>query len=173
MRDMKRLLIVVDLQNDFVDGALGAEGGTAALENARALISKERARGTEVVFTKDLHGGNYLETQEGKRLPVPHCIAGTAGAEFSAGVFAEGARVFEKETFASVALGEYARSGAFDEILFAGICTDICVVSNALLVKAFCPNARIAVISAACAGTTRENHLCALNVMKSCQIDIE
>lgn len=170
---MKKLLVVVDLQKDFVNGALGAEGGSDALENALALIGRERARGTEVVFTKDLHGKNYLHTQEGKRLPVPHCIAGTAGAEFAEGVLIGDAKVFEKETFASIALGEYAKAGAYDEILFAGICTDICVVSNALLVKAFCPNARIAVASSACAGTTRENHRAALGVMKRCQIDIE
>ena len=170
---MKRLVVIVDMQNDFVNGSLGAEGGQAALENVRALIKAERARNAEIVFTKDLHGDNYSETQEGKRLPVLHCIAGTRGAEFADGVYFEGAKVFEKETFASTALGEYARDGNYDEILFAGICTDICVVSNALLVKAFCPQTRIAVVSSACAGTTKENHLSALNVMKSCQIDIE
>lgn len=170
---MKRLLVIVDMQKDFIDGALGAEGGKAALENARALIAAERARGAETVFTKDLHGENYFETEEGKRLPVLHCIRGTQGAEFADGIYVQGARVFEKDTFASVPLGEFARDNQFDEILFAGICTDICVVSNALLVKAFCPQARIAVIASACAGTTKGNHLSALAVMRSCQIDIE
>ena len=170
---MKKLLVIVDMQNDFVNGALGAEGGLSALENARALVKKARSEGVEIVYTKDLHGENYAETQEGKRLPVPHCIRNTRGAEFADGIYAEGAKVFEKDTFASVALGEYARDGKYDEITFAGICTDICVVSNALLVKAFCPQTRIGVASSACAGTTGENHLSALGVMQSCQIDIE
>ena len=170
---MKKLLVVVDLQNDFVSGSLKAEGGEEAAVAVRALIERERAQGSEIVYTKDLHGDNYLKTQEGKRLPVPHCIRGTHGAEFADGIYLKGAKVFEKETFASIALAEYARRGNYDEILFAGICTDICVVSNALLVKAYCPQARVAVCSSACAGTTRENHLSALNVMKCCQIDIE
>lgn len=170
---MKRLLIVVDMQNDFVNGALGADGGEEAAVSVRKLIERERTRNTEIVYTKDLHGDNYLQTQEGKRLPVSHCIRGTQGAEFADGIYIKGAKVFEKETFASVALGEYVREGNYGEIIFAGICTDICVVSNALLVKAYCPQARIAVCASACAGTTRENHLAALGVMKCCQIDIE
>ena len=169
---MKKLLVIVDMQGDFVDGALGAEGGRDAVQNARPLIQKAQAQGTEIVFTKDLHGDNYLNTQEGKRLPVPHCIAGTVGAEISADLYFDGATVFEKNAFASVELAEYARRERFDEIAFAGICTDICVVSNALLVKAFCPEARVAVYADCCAGTTRENHLAALQVMKCCQIDI-
>ena len=169
---MNKLLVIVDMQNDFVDGSLGAEGGKEAVQSARALIEKEQAQGTKIVFTKDLHGDNYLDTQEGKRLPVPHCMVGTAGAQISSELPSGDAQVFEKNTFASIALAEYARSEQFDEILFAGICTDICVVSNALLVKAYCPEARVAVYASACAGTTRENHLAALHVMTCCQIDI-
>ena len=170
---MKKLLVIVDMQNDFVNGTLGAEGGGEALIAVRALIERERNNHTEIVYTQDLHDENYLETQEGKRLPVPHCIRGTRGAQFADGIYMKGAKVFEKEAFASVALAEYARDGGFDEILLAGICTDICVVSNALLLKAYCPQTRIAVCASACAGTTRKNHLAALDVMKSCQIDIE
>lgn len=169
---MNKLLVIVDMQNDFINGSLGADGGATALENARALIEQERICGTQTVYTMDLHGDDYLETQEGKRLPVRHCIAGTHGAKLADGIYIEGAKIFEKNTFASVELGEYARKGKFDEILFAGICTDICVVSNALLVKAFCPQAKISVAASACAGTTKENHRSALEVMKSCQIDI-
>ena len=170
---MKKLLVVVDMQNDFISGSLKAAGGEEAAASVRALIEREQAQGTEIVYTKDLHGENYSETQEGKRLPVPHCMRGTHGADFADGIYLKGAKVFEKETFASVALAEYARDNQFDEILLAGICTDICVVSNALLLKAYCPQSRIAVYSSACAGTTRENHLSALSVMKCCQIDIE
>ena len=169
---MKKLLVIVDMQNDFVDGALGAEGGIEAVKNARSLIEKARKSGTQVVFTKDLHGNNYLDTQEGKRLPVPHCQRGTAGAEIAKELPVDGACVFEKNTFASVELAEYARREGFDEVAFAGICTDICVVSNALLVKAYCPEARVAVYADCCAGTTKDNHLAALQVMSCCQIDI-
>ena len=169
---MKKLLVIVDMQNDFVDGALAANGGKEAVKRARALIGKEAAQGTQIVFTKDLHGNNYLETQEGKRLPVPHCIAGTQGAELYEGLYLQGAKVFEKDTFASLELAYFVRDEHFDEVLFAGICTDICVVSNALLVKAHCPETHLAVCASACAGTTQENHLAALQTMKSCQIDI-
>ena len=169
---MKKLLVIVDMQNDFVDGALGAEDGKDAVQNARSLLTRERALGTQVVFTKDLHGDNYLDTQEGKRLPVPHCIAGTKGAEIAKQLPIDGARIFEKHTFASIELAEYVKREGYDEIAFAGICTDICVVSNALLVKAFCPEARVAVYADCCAGTTKEHHLAALKVMQCCQIDI-
>ena len=169
---MKKLLVIVDMQNDFVDGVLASCGGTDAANNARALIEKERLQGTQIVFTKDLHGENYLDTQEGKRLPVPHCIAGTRGAELYEGLFIKDAKVFEKGAFASLELARFVRDEQFDEVLFAGICTDICVVSNALLVKAYCPEARVAVYANACAGTTKENHLAALQTMKNCQIDI-
>ena len=169
---MKKLLVIVDMQNDFVDGALGAEGGKEAVQNARELLAKARAEGTQVVFTKDLHGDNYLETQEGKRLPVPHCIKGTEGAQIAKELSVDGATVFEKNAFASVELAEFTRQEGFDEIIFAGICTDICVVSNALLVKAYNPDTRVAVVADCCAGTMKENHLAALQVMKCCQIDI-
>lgn len=170
---MKKLLIVVDMQNDFVNGALKAEGGEETAVSVRELIKRERAKGTKIVYTKDLHGENYLETREGKFLPVPHCIRGTKGAEFVDGIYLDGAKVFEKETFASVALMKYVRDGLYDEILLAGICTDICVISNALLLRAYCPQAKIAVHAASCAGTTKKKHLSALDVMKSCQIEIE
>ena len=170
---MKKLLIVVDMQNDFVNGALKAEGGEETAVSVRELIKRERAKGTEIVYTKDLHGENYLETREGKFLPVPHCIRGPKGAEFVDGIYIDNAKVFEKETFASVALMKYVRDGLYDKILLAGICTDICVISNALLLSAYCPQAKIAVCAAACAGTTKKKHLSALDVMKSCQIEIE
>lgn len=170
---MKKLLVIVDVQNDFVNGALKADGGEQALKNVLALIERERKKNTEIVYTKDLHGENYLQTQEGKRLPVPHCISGTVGAEFAEGVFIRGAKVFEKDRFASVALAEYARDGGYREILLAGICTDICVISNALLLKAFCPDAEIRINASASAGTTKDNHLAAIKLMKSCHIDIE
>ena len=169
---MKKLLVIVDMQNDFVDGSLAASGGKEAVQCARALIEQERAQGTQIVFTRDLHGDNYLETQEGKRLPVPHCVAGTRGAQIYDGLFVAGAKVFEKGTFASTELARFVLDEHFDEVMFAGICTDICVISNALLVKAYCPEARVAVYASACAGTSKENHLAALQVMKSCQIDI-
>ncbi len=166
MPAVKRLLVVVDMQHDFVDGALGSEAAQAAVPAVKALV----AQAEEVVYTQDTHGEDYLDTHEGKLLPVPHCIRGSAGWEILPGLYRSGARIFEKNTFGSLALAEYA--AAFDEITLCGVCTDICVVSNALLIRAFAPEARVRVVSAACAGTSPEAHEAALLTMKSCQIEI-
>lgn len=165
-----RLLVVVDMQNDFVSGALGTPEAQAALGEVQALLAAERAAGSAVAFTLDTHGADYLSTQEGRRLPVVHCIRGTKGWELAAGLDARGARLFEKGTFGSVELAEYAR--AFDEVLLCGVCTDICVVSNALLIKAFSPEARVMVAGRACAGVTPAAHAAALRTMESCQVEI-
>ena len=145
-----RLLVVVDMQNDFVSGALGTPEAQAVLGEVQALLAAERAAGSAVAFTLDTHGADYLSMQEGRRLPVAHCIRGTKGWELASGLDARGARLFEKGTFGSVELAEYAR--AFDEVLLCGVCTDICVVSNALLIKAFSPETRVMVAGRACAG---------------------
>ncbi len=173
MKNAKRLVVIVDVQNDFVDGALAAEGGREAVERVKELIAREKEKGSVIVYTQDLHGDNYLSTKEGKIIPVPHCIRGSSGADFAEGVYQKCAKVFEKQTFGSRALGSYAAEEGFEEIVFAGICTDICVISNVLLVKAFCPESDIKVIASASAGTTKENHLSALRIMKSCGVAIE
>ncbi len=166
MPGIKRLLIVVDMQRDFVDGALASAAAQAIVPAVGALVSGA----DEVVYTQDTHGGDYLETHEGKLLPVPHCIRGTAGWEILPQLFRRGARVFEKGIFGSVPLAEYA--AGYGEITLCGVCTDICVVSNALLIRAFAPEASVRVVAGACAGTSPEAHQAALLTMKSCQIEI-
>ena len=168
MAGVRRLLIVVDMQHDFVDGALGTPEAVRILPAAAALIAGWRG---EVVYTLDTHGADYLSTQEGQLLPVPHCIRGTRGWEIVPEVrTGKSARTFEKGTFGSIALAEYARQ--FDEIAFCGLCTDICVISNALLVKAFAPEAALSVAADACAGTTPAAHEAALAAMRSCQVRV-
>lgn len=169
---MKRLLVVIDMQKDFIDGALGSKEARAVVSVIKELIRRERESGSTVVFTQDTHGADYAETQEGRLLPVPHCIKGTEGWEISSELtpFASSARIFEKNAFGSIALAEYVQREAFEEIALCGVCTDICVVSNALLIKAFCPEAAVSVMKDACAGTTPQNHAAALVTMQNCQI---
>ena len=167
------LLIVIDMQNDFVTGALGTAEAQAIVPHVNAKIAAADA----VVYTLDTHGEDYLATQEGKRLPVPHCIRGTWGHALTDGltVRAEAGRI-EKPTFGSTALGELVRSrfaaGEIDRVELVGLCTDICVISNALLCKAFCPELPVSVDAACCAGVTPENHRNALSAMQCCQIDV-
>lgn len=166
---MKKLLVVIDMQRDFVSGALGTKEAEAIVPRIKKLVEGAE----EVVYTADTHGENYLETREGRLLPVPHCIKGTAGWEILPELYTRGAKIFEKPTFGSLALAQYIREGGYDDVTFCGVCTDICVVSNALLVKAELPEAEIRVIASACAGVTPEKHLAALETMRSCQISVE
>ena len=168
---MKKLLIVVDMQNDFLFGALGTPEARSILPAVRGEIASARARGVQVVYTRDTHARDYLKTQEGKRLPVPHCEQGTPGWEIVEGLY-DGGEIFDKPSFGSVALAEYAKAGGYDDVELVGVCTDICVISNALLLKAFCPEARVWVRAAACAGATREGHENALAAMRACQVDV-
>ncbi len=167
---MKELLVVVDMQADFVTGPLGTPEAEKLLPALLALLEGARERGAECVFTQDTHEADYLTTQEGMLLPVPHCIHNTAGWELLPGLRREGERVFEKPTFGSVALAQYAEQGGYDRVILCGVCTDICVVSNALLLKAFCPEAEICVAAGACAGTSPAAHDAALATMRSCQV---
>ena len=171
------VLIVVDMQNDFVDGALGTPEARAVVPAVQELLERERGAGSDVAFTMATHGADYLSTQEGRLLPVPHCIRGTWGHALADGltVRAEAGRI-EKPTFGSTALGELVRSrfaaGEIDRVELVGLCTDICVISNALLCKAFCPELPVSVDAACCAGVTPENHRNALSAMQCCQIDV-
>ena len=170
-----KYLVVIDMQNDFVDGALGTPEAVAIVPHVVEKI--EKYEGT-VLFTRDTHGENYLETQEGRLLPVVHCVKGTEGWRLAPAVEAAGGPFdvppFDKPTFGSVALAEYLKAEhvkePIEEIEVCGLCTDICVVSNALLLKAFLPEVPITADASCCAGTTPENHLQALNTMKMCQI---
>ena len=171
---MKKAIVVVDMQKDFIDGALGTKEAQAMLPRMEAKLAAARAAGTALVFTMDTHGEDYLATQEGKRLPVPHCIRGTKGWEIAASLqpfVQEAAVVIEKPTFGSTELP--AVLADYDEIELVGLCTDICVISNALLLKAFYPEKRISVDASCCAGVTVESHEDALRAMKMCQVDVK
>ncbi len=173
---MKKILIVVDMQNDFIDGSLGTAEAEAIVENCAEVI---RNFDGGIIVTYDTHYGNYLDTKEGEKLPVPHCIKGTRGWELNIKIqkALEDKEYIsvEKETFGAVKLPEILEKN-FDmdhtEIGFMGLCTDICVVSNALLVKAAYPETSISAYSGCMAGVTPDKHNAAIEVMKSCQIDI-
>ena len=173
-----KILIVVDMQKDFVDGALGTAEAVATVEPVTELIENG---GFDVVFaTRDTHAADYLATREGKHLPVEHCIENTPGWEIvppvAVALEKAGAVVLDKPTFGSVELVEKVKAVVKDEadtaITLVGLCTDICVVSNAMLLKAALPEADFAVVAKACAGVTPESHNAALQTMGMCQIEI-
>ena len=169
----KRLLVVIDMQEDFVNGSLGTPEAKAVLKKVKTKVNHaKKEEGTDVVFTRDTHSKNYLDTQEGKKLPVEHCIRYTSGWEIEKSLRDPAAMVFDKDTFGSLDLAHFIIGGMYDEVELVGVCTDICVVSNALLIKAYMPELPIKVDSSCCAGTTPENHQKALDVMKQCQIEI-
>lgn len=165
---MKRTLIVVDMQKDFVDGALGTKEAQSILPAVREKIQGYREKGDQIIFTRDTHGENYLSTPEGKHLPVPHCIKGTPGWEIAPGLAAPGDTVIDKPSFGYTGWDQFQ----FEQLELVGLCTDICVVSNALILKALFPEAEISVDSRCCAGVTPESHQAALTTMRMCQITI-
>lgn len=171
---MKRVLVVVDMQNDFISGALGSPEAEAIVPK---VCEKIRDFDGEVLYTRDTHGPDYLETQEGRKLPVPHCIKGTRGWELDSRVEAlRKSTPIDKPTFGSKALGDVLKArhvydGGLDEVVLAGLCTDICVISNAVLLKAYLPETRIVVDASCCAGVTPESHETALRAMRACQIE--
>lgn len=174
---MKKFLVVVDMQKDFVDGSLGTAEAQAVVPG---VCEKIRGFQGQIICTFDTHFENYLETLEGKNLPVKHCIKETSGFELDENVKAalESKEYIslEKPTFGSLKLPEIIKEKAQGEdfsVELVGLCTDICVVSNALLLKANFPEAEISVDSACCAGVTPESHNCALNTMRSCQINVK
>ena len=177
---MKRVLIVVDMQTDFVDGALGTPEAVAILENVTAKIKAYAHDPDGVIFvTYDTHAEDYMTTSEGKHLPVPHCIKGTAGWELHPTVAAALEDVtytsVEKPTFGSVALPALVKEAAAGDftVELIGICTDICVVSNTLLLKASFPEISISVDASCCAGVTPDTHRAALTTMGMCQIEVK
>ncbi len=165
---MKKTLIVVDMQNDFIDGSLGTKEAQAILPKVKAKIQEYQARGDEILFTRDTHQADYLNTPEGRKLPVEHCIAGTHGWEIAEGLEVPGCVIIDKPTFGWLHWNERT----FGEIEILGLCTDICVVSNALILKAAFPDVEITVDAECCAGVTPETHKAALETMKMCQINV-
>lgn len=172
---MRKLLVVVDMQKDFVDGALGTGEAVAIVPN---VVEKIKTYDLKDVFvTRDTHQPDYMTTQEGSNLPVEHCIEGTEGWELDKKVAAvvEGATFINKPTFGSTILADTIKDIAAKEeieVELIGLCTDICVVSNALLLKAFMPEVKISVDSSCCAGVTPQKHEAALETMRSCQINV-
>lgn len=169
---MMECLIVVDMQNDFITGALENKQAQKILPAVRAKIERYKKEGLRVIFTQDTHDENYLETQEGKNLPVPHCLKGTFGREIESTLDSSGCMIFEKPTFGSVELAKYLQTEKPSQVELIGVCTDICVISNAVLIKAFLPETQIVVDSSCCAGVTEKSHLCALESMKAIQIKV-
>jgi len=172
---MQDILIVVDMQNDFIDGALGTAEAVAIVPK---VAEKVRDFKGTVIFTRDTHGENYMQTQEGRNLPVPHCIKGSRGWEVCPAL--EPLRTgltIDKPTFGSAELGrlllELDTKEPVGSITLVGLCTDICVISNAMIAKAFLPEVPVTVDAACCAGVTPESHRNSLSAMKMCQVRIE
>lgn len=167
----EKILVVVDMQNDFITGALGTPEAQAIVP---AVAQKIRGFPGTVLFTQDTHGPDYLETQEGRRLPVPHCVKGTEGWELEPSLAAlVKTAPIEKKTFGSWELAERLKAiPEADSIELVGLCTDICVISNAMVLKAALPEVPLRVDPACCAGVTPESHCRALEAMRACQIEI-
>ncbi|HPO05014.1 MAG TPA: cysteine hydrolase [Bacillota bacterium] len=174
---MSKVLIVVDMQNDFIDGALGTKEASAIVP---AVVSKIANHKGIVVYTRDTHQPGYLSTQEGKYLPVLHCVEGTQGWGLKDEIKLLADRnenlIFDKDTFGSKGLIEYLadldKEDQIEEVQLVGLCTDICVISNALSIKAFFPEVPIIVDAECCAGVTPSSHKNAISAMKMCQVII-
>jgi nicotinamidase-related amidase len=186
-----KILIVVDMQNDFIDGPLGSNEAKRIVKSVVEKVDSFRRSGEPIIFTRDTHLNDYLETLEGKNLPVPHCIKGTSGWQITDKINTTGSTILDKTAFGSPNLPNAVKNAAdryrvshkrksatnvledIDEIILIGLCTDICVISNAMILKAFFQEIPISVIAGCCAGVTLERHLNALNAMKSCQITVK
>ncbi len=171
---MKELLVVVDMQNDFINGSLGTK---EAQDIVKPVCQKIKDFQGDVIYTRDTHGENYLNTQEGKNLPVIHCVKDTYGWQINDEVYLAGEGktlcVVDKPVFGSVELSEIASIGRYEKITLIGVCTDICVVSNAILLKTKLREVPVAVVESLCAGVTPESHKSAIETMKMCQVIIE
>lgn len=167
-----KYLIVVDMQNDFTTGSLGSAHAAAIIPN---VVEKVKAFDGRVIFTRDTHGEDYMQTQEGRKLPVMHCIKDTDGWQICDALKPYVDHVVDKVTFGSVELPHIlSKSGeGIEEIELCGLCTDICVISNAMILKAAFPEVKISVDSSCCAGVTMESHNTALNAMKAVQIEVK
>ena len=176
------VLIVVDMPNDLVSGALGTPEALDIVSNVVGRVVDALAQGEKIIFTRDTHEEDYLCTQEGKNLPVPHCIRGTKGWEIIPELQEYEGQLIDKPTFGSRYLGELLKTWDEDatrqgkpgveKVTLIGLCTDICVISNALLIKAFLPETEIVVEAKCCAGVSPESHETALRAMETCQITV-
>ena len=168
-----KVLAVIDMQNDFIDGALGTKEAVQIVKMVREKVNRHLLSGGMVVYTRDTHTEDYLDTQEGKNLPVVHCVKDTMGWEISPYVYVEGCPIIDKPSFGSLELAKFiAGLGDIESIELIGLCTDICVISNAMILKASFPETPITVDASCCAGVTPASHENALDAMKMCQIQI-
>lgn len=174
---MQSYLIVVDMQNDFIDGALGTPEARAVVPSVVRRIEAALSEGRKVIFTQDTHQNDYLRTSEGMHLPVPHCINGTEGWRLHPEIAPYAKQIKRKPTFGSIALVDEIHNSANEDgrnldIALCGVCTDICVVSNALLLRAHFPEAALTVYADACAGVTPASHAAALTVLRACHVQV-
>lgn len=171
---MKKVLVVVDMQNDFINGSLGSKEARECVGSVVELINDPSF--DEILVTLDTHDETYLTSQEGKNLPIVHCVKGTAGWNLHPAVeealIGRKAVRFEKNAFGSLDLARYLAKHQPDEIVMCGVCTDICLISNAMLIKAEIPEVPLAVVAEACAATTPQKQIETLHVMESCQVAI-
>ncbi len=172
-----KILIVIDMQKDFIDGSLGTKEAVKIVPNVASKINEFKKAGNEIVFTRDTHQADYLNTQEGKNLPVVHCIEGTPGWQIDGSLDVSGSKIFNKPSFGSMDLADYifdrtSKDKSIDEIVLVGLCTGICVINNALILKAKLPEMLISVDASCCACVTPESHTNALNAMKLCQVNV-
>ena len=167
-----KTLIVIDMQNDFVTGVLGSKEAVAVLPNVKRKIDAYLAAGDEVIFTRDTHEENYLETNEGRHLPVPHCVKGTDGWQVVKEIDWPACKRIDKLTFGYIHWAEQFKDSRISGIEIIGVCTDICVISNALILKAVFPEIDIIVDASCCAGVTPETHRASLTAMKACQVNV-
>lgn len=172
---MKKILVVIDMQNDFINGSLGSDEAQNVVDAVSEKIKEYDVK--NIYVTRDTHTEDYLNTNEGRHLPVIHCIKNSKGWQLNEKIetATEGAVVIDKTTFASVELADLLKAENNKEALeieLVGLCTDICVISNALLLKTFMPEVSIKVDSSCCAGVTPDSHKMALETMKMCQIDV-
>lgn len=165
-----KYLIVVDMQVDFIDGSLGSPQARAIVPKVVDLVNRFDG---QVIFTRDTHGPNYLKTQEGRKLPVEHCIHGTPGWQICRELQPFARDVVDKLSFGSIALPRLlAQNGTPEEITLCGLCTDICVISNAMILKSAFPETQVYIEASCCAGVTPESHETALNAMRAVQIEV-
>jgi nicotinamidase-related amidase len=168
-----KVLVVVDMQNDFIDGALGTPEAQAIVPKVVEKIKQYKENGDKIIYTADTHFHNYLDTMEGKKLPVPHCIHATRGWFIPSDIYIPDKPIVQKYTFGSSSLKHYMPFKEYIECIeFVGLCTDICVISNAMIIKSEFPEVPIIVDSSCCAGVTPESHQRALEAMKMCHIDV-
>lgn len=168
-----KILIVVDMQNDFVDGVLGTKEAVSIVQQVKCKINEYQKAGHIIIFTRDTHSEGYLESQEGHNLPVPHCIKGTKGWEIIPDLDTTGCMIIDKPIFGSVSLMKFLETSYPDaDFELVGLCTDICVISNATLLKSHFPEAKVMVDAACCAGVTPERHKIALEAMRYIHISV-